>query len=351
MEVYYQDRDLTVRPMLERDCGAFAGGFAAQGWDKPLSQYENYLREQEGGVRQVIVAEWRGETAGYTTLLPRAGAGPFADKPWPEVCDFNVLEKFQRRGIGSKILDTAEELASRVSDTVCLGVGLYSGYGTAQRMYVKRGYVPDGSGIWYRDRLLEPYTACVNDDDLVLYLSKKLMKKELRPLTAEELEPRLFAYFDRFQVVEKCWRKVDGAWTVQDIAFTERWSEADFRELCGHLLNTVRTGGTVWGAFLDGRLKGFCSVEGGLLGSRQQYADLSCIHVSAGQRGTGLGRALFQRAAESGRALGAEKLYISAHSSVESQAFYKRMGCAEAEEYDAHHVELEPCDCQLEYRL
>lgn len=29
----------------------------------------------------------------------------------------------------------------------------------------------------------------------------------------------------------------------------------------------------------------------------------------------------------------AEKLYISAHSAVESQAFYKAIGCREAEEY------------------
>ena len=178
MEYYYRDRDLAVRPMLEKDCRAFADGFAAQGWDKPWAQYENYLREQESGARQVIVAEWRGETAGYATLVPKAAAGPFADKPWPEIVDFNVLEKFQRRGIGGKILDAAEALASLVSDTVCLGVGLYPGYGPAQRLYVKRGYVPDGSGIWYRDSLLAPYAPCVNDDDLVLYLSKKLPAKE-----------------------------------------------------------------------------------------------------------------------------------------------------------------------------
>ena len=351
MEYYYRDKDLIVRPMLEKDCEAFANGFAAQGWDKPLSQYKAYLREQESGARQVIVAEWRGETAGYATLLPKAAAGPFAGEPWPEVVDFNVLEKFQRRGVGNKILDAAEELASRVSDTVCLGVGLYGGYGTAQRMYVKRGYVPDGSGIWYRDRQLPPYTACVNDDDLVLYLSKKLQKRELRPLSEEELEAPLFAYFDRFQIVERCWRKAEGEWTVRDIAFTERWSEEDYKTLVKCLKNTARTGGAVWGVFLDGRLKGFCSVEGELLGSRKQYADLSCLHVSADVRGGGLGRALFRKAAESAGALGAEKLYLSAHSSVESQAFYKRMGCVEALEYDAPHVELEPCDCQLEYPL
>ena len=86
-------------------------------------------------------------------------------------------------------------------------------------------------------------------------------------------------------------------------------------------------------------------------GGKCRYADLSCIHVSADCRGEGLGRLLFLKAAESAVELGAEKLYISAHSSVESQAFYRSMGCAEAEEYNARHVELEPCDCQLEYLL
>ena len=46
-----------------------------------------------------------------------------------------------------------------------------------------------------------------------------------------------------------------------------------------------------------------------------------------------------------------EGLYISAHSAVESQAFYKKMGCVEAEEYDPAHTAAEPCDCQLEYLL
>lgn len=45
---------------------------------------------------------------------------------------------------------------------------------------------------------------------------------------------------------------------------------------------------------------------------------------------------------------GAKKLYISAHSAVESQAFYETVGCVEAEECNQGHVEKEPYDCQLE---
>ena len=71
-------------------------------------------------------------------------------------------------------MDAAEKIAATYADTVYLGVGLHSGYGAAQRMYIKRGYIPDGSGVWYRGKVCEPYEECANDDDLVLYLVKKL---------------------------------------------------------------------------------------------------------------------------------------------------------------------------------
>ena len=73
----------------------------------------------------------------------------------------------------------AERIAAGHADTVCLAVGLHNGYGAAQRMYVKRGYIPDGSGAWYRGKNCTPYdTVYTNDDDLVLYLSKKLPGQE-----------------------------------------------------------------------------------------------------------------------------------------------------------------------------
>ena len=54
---------------------------------------------------------------------------------------------------------------------------------------------------------------------------------------------------------------------------------------------------------------------------------------------------------ESSMTRAAEKLYISAHSAVESQAFYKSLGCVEASEYSPYHVSREPFDCQLELIL
>ena len=51
------------------------------------------------------------------------------------------------------------------------------------------------------------------------------------------------------------------------------------------------------------------------------------------------------------RRLGADKLYISAHSSKENQAAYKALGCVHAKEINPKLAEEEPCDVQLEYVL
>ena len=46
-----------------------------------------------------------------------------------------------------------------------------------------------------------------------------------------------------------------------------------------------------------------------------------------------------------------EGLYISAHSSMESQAAYRALGCVHAQEINAALAQVEPCDVQMEYLL
>ncbi len=172
-----------------------------------------------------------------------------------------------------------------------------------------------------------------------------------RELTQADLEPGLFAEFRRRQQVKRCWRKAEGRWVLKDIAFTDDWDAGDHVRVCGQLAEALTHRGRAWGAFAAGKLKGFASVDGRLIGSQRQYAVLAELHVSEERRGQGLGRRLFTLAAGFARELGAKKLYISAMSAEESQAFYRAMGCVEAEEYDPPHVEKEPCDVQMECQL
>lgn len=166
-----------------------------------------------------------------------------------------------------------------------------------------------------------------------------------------EINTELFKNFNRYQEVNKCWRKVDGEWVIKDIVFIEQWRKKEFEFLVDCLLNTVKTGGKVFGAFNNYSLVGFSSVENELFGSNSEYLQLSSIHISHEYRGIGIGKKLFELSCKGAKDLGASKLYISAHSSVETQSFYKNVGCIEAKEYNVKLVEDEPYDCQLELKL
>ncbi len=163
----------TIRNMIKSDIESLSHGFMNQGWPAREEILASYFWEQASGDREVLVAEIDGAVAGYVTILPSAKHGPFASI-YPELSDFNVFEPFRNKGIGNRLLEKAEQGVKRFSGKVCLGVGLHLGYGPAQRLYIKRGYIPDGTGVWYRNKPLEMGASCQNDDDLVLYLSKDL---------------------------------------------------------------------------------------------------------------------------------------------------------------------------------
>ena len=162
-----------IRKMQTSDVKELSQGFINQGWPGREEILTRYFKEQESGEREVLVAEVGGAVAGYITILPCAKQGPFAEI-YPELSDFNVFEPFQNQGIGNLLLEEAEKRVRLISDKVTLGVGLHSGYGPAQRLYIKRGYIPDGTGVWYQNHVPDMNAVCEDIGDLVLYLSKNL---------------------------------------------------------------------------------------------------------------------------------------------------------------------------------
>ena len=162
-----------IRKMQTSDVKELSQGFINQGWPSREEILARYFLEQECGEREVLVAEVEGALAGYITILSCAKQGPFAEI-YPELSDFNVFEPFQNQGIGNLLLEEAEKQVRLISDKVTLGVGLHSGYGPAQRLYIKRGYIPDGTGVWYQNHQPAMNAVCEDIGELVLYLSKNL---------------------------------------------------------------------------------------------------------------------------------------------------------------------------------
>ncbi|MBE5777820.1 MAG: GNAT family N-acetyltransferase [Clostridiales bacterium] len=173
--IYYHDDELVIRNMEEADAHIFVREYTAQGWHDEIGGYLSRLKDQAEGKCVALTAVYHGQPAGGLYLYMDAYEGPFKGKAYPVIVDFNVLKKFQRKGIGNRLMDVAEQIAGQYADIVTLGVGLCDAYGSAQRMYVKRGYIPDGSGVWYQNKQCIQYeTVCTIDDDLVLFLSKSL---------------------------------------------------------------------------------------------------------------------------------------------------------------------------------
>lgn len=174
MKIYYNDGKITVRSMVKEDAKILFDTYLSYGWHPNIETYENYYKEQDEGKRLVFIAEYDGRVSGQCTLVLNPNEGPWANKGIPEIVDLTVFLDVHNKGIGSAILDAVENEASKKYNEVYLAVGVHSGYGAAQRMYVKRGYVFDGSGVWYQGKQLEQYAPCVNDDDLVLFMIKEL---------------------------------------------------------------------------------------------------------------------------------------------------------------------------------
>lgn len=163
-----------IRLFDRLDIPEIADAFHELGWDKPASQYERYLMEQQLKIRDMYIARIDGQFAGYLTISWQSSYRPFREKNIPEIMDFNVLPKFRRMGIGTQLMDKAEEQIAKISSVAGIGVGMTPDYGAAQRLYVLRGYVPDGNGLSYRGHPAHYGEAIKADDNLALYLIKQL---------------------------------------------------------------------------------------------------------------------------------------------------------------------------------
>jgi GNAT superfamily N-acetyltransferase len=172
-------------------------------------------------------------------------------------------------------------------------------------------------------------------------------------LSLNDLYPDMLQHFNRYQEVRRCVRMENGKWVMKDISFTEQWDEALKREIVAvDFTNCLLSGGVVWGVFNEkNELIAFACLLSKFFGSESQYLQLMQIHTSYEYRNKGIGKKLFKISAEKAKRLGAKKLYISAHSSEESQYFYEKIGCMDAKEINKRLAEREPCDRQMEFLL
>ena len=140
--------------------------------------YSMCLQENIIGNRMTLFGSVNGVMAGCCHLKYISDYSFFKERNIPEINDLNVFSEFRRIGIANKLMDHMELHAAKFTPYIGIGVGLYKDYGSAQRIYCRRGYIPDGNGMIYHNEIVEPGSKVCVDDDLNLYFIKKVMDDE-----------------------------------------------------------------------------------------------------------------------------------------------------------------------------
>lgn len=129
-----------------------------------------------GGEDGASLAAVQGQRViGIALILWVSNYAGFAERGIPLVHQLTVAGPFRRRGVAMQLMDAAEDLArGRGAAELGITVGLFDAYGPAQRLYARRGYLPDGRGACRGQQPLSRGTQVTMDDDPILWLTKDL---------------------------------------------------------------------------------------------------------------------------------------------------------------------------------
>ncbi len=145
------------------------------GWNVDAALWSAYEAEQTAQRREVVIAWSDRRPVGYGTLLWSSAYEPFRSRSIPEINNLVVAAHARGRGVATALIGHFEKRARASGrEAMGIGIGLYADYGPAQRLYVKLGYRPDGGGVTYANRPVQPLETVRLDDELVLWLVKLL---------------------------------------------------------------------------------------------------------------------------------------------------------------------------------
>lgn len=125
--------------------------------------------------REILIASENDYDAGYCILNWQPKYAYFRHLGIAEIQTLVVDSTLRRRGIASALIACCEDKARAAGHKqIGIGVGLHSGFGAAQSLYVKRGYVPDGQGVTYDREIVAGGEFRPVDDQLCLMMIKAL---------------------------------------------------------------------------------------------------------------------------------------------------------------------------------
>lgn len=139
------------------------------GDDKTIN--ENF-EDHENGASTSILGYEAGRLVGIVTIRWFSHYPLFRERGIPLIQNIEIRWEDRGRGIGNLMLERTEQEIAWRSPIAGLVVGLSEDYGPAQRLYAKRGYIPDGRGVCHGHTPLKNGDVVTISGDLLLWLTK-----------------------------------------------------------------------------------------------------------------------------------------------------------------------------------
>lgn len=168
-------REVAIIDFLADADPAAVLGFLADWVTGDADAARRHVTDHVTGEGTTLVARIDGAVAGLVTLRWTSRNPSFAERGIPLVHQLAVAPSFRRQGVATALLEAAEHLAAaRGRSQVGITVGLFDEYGPAQRLYARRGYLPDGRGACRGQVPLRQGETVEVGHDLILWLTKDL---------------------------------------------------------------------------------------------------------------------------------------------------------------------------------
>ncbi len=171
---------LIIRQLNEEDIGILAQTFCFP-WtniEDSTKKWKMYFQDSINKSRFVVVIESNHDLIGYGSLLFNSKYSFFKESNIPEINDIWIKETHRRKGLGKKLINFLENKAISMGyKKIGIGVGLYNDYGSAQKLYCKLGYIPDGRGVTYKYFQVKAGKSLPIDDELILWFEKSLKSR------------------------------------------------------------------------------------------------------------------------------------------------------------------------------
>lgn len=165
---------IELRIATNKNIDAFIAAAIKDFFSGSEAEARNNLGPYDEDDTSFIIAYESDAPVAVVTIRWKPNYPPFKEAGIPFIQNIEVKWELRGQGYGNRVMEAVEQHIAKRAGKAGICVALFDDYGPAQRLYAKRGYIPDGRGACHRFTPLQRGNTITLDDDHLIWLVKDL---------------------------------------------------------------------------------------------------------------------------------------------------------------------------------